>query len=176
MHKLMTTHIALLRAINVAGYQPVSMAGLRAFATELGLRNVRTLLQSGNLVFETDKTDVDELLEREAKTRLGLETDFIVRTAGEWEKIVARNPFADQAKADAARLHVVFMKDKAKSFAWPGPEIVRVDGRQLYVTYPNGAGRSKLTARVIEKAAGTRGTARNWNTVLKLQRDARIAP
>lgn len=164
----MTTHIALLRAINVAGHQPVSMADLRAFATELGLRNVRTLLQSGNLVFDTSKSNVAQLLEREAEKRLGLTTDFVVRTADEWDEVVRRNPFPDAAKNDPGRLVVLFTKEPVVSFEWSGPEIVKPDGRQVYVIYPNGQGRSRLKL--------PRGTARNWNTVLKLQSNARVAP
>lgn len=159
-------NVALLRAVNVAGHQPVSMAELRAFFEDLKFTHVKTLLNSGNIVF--DGTATEEMLEREAEKRLGLATDFIVRNASEWQKIVERNPFAREAKDDPARLVVFPMKAAAKEFDWPGPEIVRVDGTNAYIYYPEGQGRSKLTTAVLDKRLGTRGTARNWNTAMKI--------
>lgn len=159
-------NVALLRAVNVAGHQPVPMAGLRAFFEELGFEDVKTLLQSGNVVFSGKTTEA--FLETEAKKRLGLATEFFVRTAKEWISIVERNPFVREAKNDPARLVLLTLKRAAHDFEWPGPEIVRVDGRNAYVYYPDGQGRSKLTNAVLAKRLGTACTARNWNTVLKL--------
>jgi uncharacterized protein (DUF1697 family) len=88
---------------------------------------------------------------------------------------VARNPFPAEAERDPAHLTVVFLKDapKAKAVealaaAIRGREVIQADGRHLYAYYPDGVGRSKLTHALIESKLGTRGTARNWNTVLKL--------
>ena len=93
----------------------------------------------------------------------------------EWEKIVARKPFPEEAKKDPSHLVVVFLKTappakrvEALRAAIVGPEIICCDGKQLYVVYPAGMGRSKLTGALIEKKLDSRGTARNWNTVLKL--------
>ena len=160
----MTTYIALLRGINVGGHQKVTMADLRDMATRLGLATVQTLLQSGNLVFRADArpaAHLEHLLEAEAIKRLALQSDFMVRTAEEWKKIVARNPFREQAVRDPSHLVVMFFKD--------APKIVHADGRQAYITYPDGIGDSRLTNVLIERKLGVRGTARNWNTVLKLE-------
>lgn len=156
----------------------MAMADLRAMLTKIGFANVQTLLQSGNLVFQSDGRDASELerlLEGETRKRLHVETDFFVRTAQEWGRIVRRNPFPKEARADPSRLVLVVLKDapgakelKTLQEAIVGPECVRGDGRQLYVTYPAGQGRSRLTNAFIEKKIRTRGTARNWNTVLKL--------
>jgi uncharacterized protein (DUF1697 family) len=174
----MTIHIALLRAVNVGGRGAVAMAALRSFATELGLEDARTLLQSGNLVFRSGaKPDaLERLLEAEAMRRLDLRTEFFVRTAKEWAAIVEANPFPDEAQRDPGHLVLMVLKNapaadavKALQAAIKGPEIVRTEGRQAYITYPDGIGRSKLTHTIIEKKLGTRGTGRNWNTVMKLR-------
>ena len=173
-----TVHVALLRAVNVAGHQPVAMADLRDFLTRLGFADVRSLLQSGNLVFRGGTRTgaaLERWLEAEAAKRLALQTAFLVRTAAEWRAVVARNPFPEEAERDPARLVVVFLRDappakavRALQAAITGRETVRATGAHAYIVYPDGQGRSRLTAAVIEKHLGTRGTARNWNTVLKI--------
>src|SRR5476651_1655499 len=98
----MTTHVALLRGINVGGNRKVSMADLKGFLGELGFENPRTLLQSGNAVFGSSTRSgaaLEGFLESQAAKRLGLETLFLVRTAAEWAEIIARNPFPAEAKS-----------------------------------------------------------------------------
>jgi uncharacterized protein (DUF1697 family) len=174
----MTTHIALLRGINVGGNKKVAMADLRGFLTHLGFGEARSLLQSGNVVFRSDAltgADLERLLDAEAEKRLGLKTEFFVRTPEEWQAAIASNPFPDEAESDPSHLVVMFLKQApdakdvaALQAAIVGREVVRAAGRQAYITYPDGIGDSKLTINVIEKKLGTRGTGRNWNTVLKL--------
>jgi uncharacterized protein (DUF1697 family) len=174
----MTIHIALLRAINVGGRNLVAMSDLRQLFTDLGFGEARTLLQSGNVVFESPQkadAEMERRLEKEIAERLGVAADFIVRNANDWKKIVARNPFPKQAKEDPGHLLVDFLKSapsaenvRSLQSAIKGPEIIRSDGKQLYIVYPDGVGRSKLTATLIERKLERRGTARNWNTVLKL--------
>ncbi len=174
----MAVQIALLRGINVGGRKQVAMADLRDFLTQLGLGDVQSLLQSGNLVFRSDTRSgaaLERTLETEAAKRLGLETDFFVRSAAEWQTIVARNPFPEEAERDPGHLVVMILKGapaarevKALQDAIIGRELVRADGRAAYIVYPDGIGRSRLTNAVVEKALSTRGTGRNWNTVLKL--------
>jgi len=168
-------HIALLRAVNVAGHKAVAMADLRELLTQLGFSDARSLLQSGNLVFNAQKrptADLERLLETEAATRLALTTDFFVRTGDEWKAIVANNPFRNEAKSDPSHLVVALLKKECDvqplQAAISGREVVRADGRHLYIVYPDGIGRSRLTNALIEKKLGTRATARNWNTVLRL--------
>jgi uncharacterized protein (DUF1697 family) len=175
----MTVHIALLRAVNVGGHQQVAMADLRDLLTRLGFSGVRSLLQSGNLVFRSDAgagAQLERTLEAETAKRLGVATDFFVRTAAEWRAVVARNPFREEARRDPGHLVVLFLKDepdgkdvKALEDAIVGREEVQAVGKQLYAVYPDGQGKSRLTIALIEKKLGTRGTGRNWNTVLKLE-------
>ncbi len=174
----MTTYIALLRAINVGGTKTIAMADLRAFVEALGFDDARTLLQTGNVVFEgkaQGAAAIERLLESEAAKRLDLQTDFMIRTDKELAAIITRNRFPNEAKRDPSHLVVQFMKDaptaaavKSLQGAIKGPETVRAIGKQLYVVYPDGIGRSKLTAKLMEDKLGTRATGRNWNTVLKL--------
>ena len=174
----MPVHIALLRGINLAGHKPVNMADLRNFVTKLGFVEAQSLLQSGNLVFRNEGptgAELEHLLEAEAAKRLNLNTDFFVRTAEEWKRIIAQNPFHEQAERDQSHLLVLFLKNRhsaknleALQVAIKGPEIVRAVGSAAYIVYPNGIGKSRLTNAVIESKLVTRSTGRNWNTVLKL--------
>jgi uncharacterized protein (DUF1697 family) len=165
----MSVRVALLRGINVGGKKMVAMSDLRALAERLGLREAKTLLQSGNLVFRSDKSPVqlEKLLENELD-----DVGVFVRTAEEMADIVAGNPFPAEAKNDPGRLVVMLLKDAKDAAvlngAVAGREIARGKGRHVYIYFPDGQGRSKLTNAVIERKLATRGTARNWNTVLKL--------
>jgi uncharacterized protein (DUF1697 family) len=174
----MTTHIGLLRAVNLPGTNRVAMAELRDLVASLGFGNVRTLLQSGNFVFDAKvaaDAKLEAMLEGAAAKTLGVATDFFVRSAKEWQALIGANPFPKEAKSDPGHLIVLCLKTApaaaavtALQKAIKGREVVRANGREAYITYPDGAGRSKLTIALIEKHLGTRGTARNWNTVLKL--------
>jgi uncharacterized protein (DUF1697 family) len=171
-------HVALLRAVNLGQHNKISMADLKALLVGLGFEDVQTLLQSGNVVFEAagrTAAQLEQALEGAAAKRLALETGFFVRTAKEWQTVVDANPFPKEATVDPGHLLAVVLKDPvtlanvtALQKAIVGREVVRAKGRCLYVVYPDGIGRSKLTSAMIEKKLGTRGTGRNWNTVLKL--------
>jgi uncharacterized protein (DUF1697 family) len=174
----MTIQIALIRGINVGGHQAVAMSDLRDLLTQLGFDGSRSLLQSGNLVLRCDArtgAELESMLEMEAEKRLGLRADFLIRSAKEWRQVVARNPFRKEAEGDPSHLVVMFLKSGANAkdvqavqAAITGPETIRADGRQLYIVYPDGIGKSRLTNALIEKKLGIRGTARNWNTLLKI--------
>jgi uncharacterized protein (DUF1697 family) len=175
---LMSVHVALLRGINVGGKKAVAMSALRDLVSDLGFTGVKTLLQSGNLVFESDGQTGDRLenlLETETSEQLGVSPDYVVRSATEWAKVVAANPFPKEVETDPSHVVVMFLKTApppksvhALEASIQGSEIVRGRGKQLYIVYPAGIGTSKLTGALIERKLGTRGTARNWNTVLKL--------
>jgi uncharacterized protein (DUF1697 family) len=139
---------------------------------------VKTLLQSGNVVFDAGRKTgaaLERLLEVETEKALGVGVDFHVRTAAEWDAIIARNPFLAEAKRDPGHLLVMTFKDapsaknvNALQAAIKGPEYVHFDGRQGYLVYPAGIGTSKLTSALMDRILSHRGTARNWNTVMKL--------
>jgi len=167
----------LLRGINVGGHRSVGMTDLRNFLTQLGFDDVRSLLQSGNLVFNSRArtgAELERFLEAEAMKRFALEIDIFVRAPEEWKSMIRQNPFRKEAELDPAHLVVMLLKSppRAEDVAAlqegiSGGEIVRAKGRHLYAFYPDGQGRSRLTNAVIERRLG-RCTGRNWNTVLKL--------
>jgi uncharacterized protein (DUF1697 family) len=172
----MTCYVALLRGINVGGNKMVSMAALREVLTKRGFKDVKTLLQSGNVVFRAPAQPPAKLeaqLEREIEKAFGMKVDFHIRTADEWQAIVDGNPFGAEARRDPSRMHVTCYKaplDKASvkeaRAAITGPEVLHADGRHLYMVFPDGMGNSKAAVIVGRKLPP--GTARNWNTVLKL--------
>ena len=174
----MSSQAALLRAVNVGGTGKVPMADLRALAQDAGLKNVRSLLNSGNLVFDAGAKPAaacEKLLEAACAKAFGLKTDIHVRSAAEIDAIITRNPFAKEARDDPGHLVVLFMRGapdaisfKTLQAAIKGRERVLGDGRYAYVTYPDGIGDSKLTSAVIARHLGFAGTARNWNTLGKL--------
>lgn len=175
----MTTIIALLRGINVGGKNLVPMAGLRAAALEVGLDDPATLLQSGNLVARAASArpaEIEASLEAIVAERIGPRIDVMVRTAKEWATVIAKNPFDDLAASDPSHLVAMILKEAPKPAAVEslraaivGNETIEAVGRTLYVAYPDGIGTSKLTNAIIERKLATSGTARNWNTVLKIR-------
>lgn len=161
--------IALLRAVNVGGTGKLAMAELREVCAEIGLQDVTTYIQTGNIVFRDGP--VEQLAPALAQSH-GLRTEVILRTLEEWRRAIAANPFPD---AEPARLLYYFLAadpppesvTAAESF-WAGPEQVRVLGRQAYLHFPNGIGASRFPFPKLEKLLGCPGTGRNANTVNKL--------
>lgn len=169
-------YIALLRGVNVGGNRKLPMADLKRELTALGYANVRTLLASGNVVFEGKKQSteaVERKLERDLAARMGLETDVMVRTPEEWAAAMAANPFVAEAQSQPSRLLLVALKSEPAAPAraalatylerLAGPERVEVRGREVFVFFPEGQADSKLNLRALGSSTG-----RNWNTVSKL--------
>lgn len=177
-----TVYVALLRAVNLGGATKVGMASLRDHLARAGFPGVQSILQSGNLVFGTEKQAVARIEQRlEAELVRGgwRATEVFVRSSEEWQSIVSANPYPREAEDDPGHLLVMLLKDAPTPGGWKtlgrsirGPERVRGDGRTAYLVYPEGIGTSKLTPAVVERALGTRGTMRNWNTVRKLEESA----
>lgn len=159
----MPPQIALLRAINLGSRNRVPMAELREKLSEAGYGEVQTVVQSGNLVLEKpgDADDLRKLI----KKWFDVDQPVIVRTAAQWRKVIEKNPLD---VPDGKRFQVVFFADRVKKIDVGdiGKEEVAFAGREIYCSHPDGLQRSPL-ARKLGKLEG--GTARNWNTVLKLQ-------
>jgi uncharacterized protein (DUF1697 family) len=170
--------IVLLRGVNVGGANRVSMKDLCAVAASLGFAGARSLLQTGNLVIDGQPEGAPALegrFEAAFKADLGLDVDVVVREPGEWRTMVSSNPFPDAAEHEPSRLQVVVLKSTPGAdregrlrAACRDGEAVRLVGREAFIHYPAGIGGSRLVNAVIDRALGARGTARNWNTVLKL--------
>ena len=173
-------HVSLIRGINVGGNRRIAMERLRAVHVAAGLREPRTLLQSGNVAFIAGKekrADLEATIAAALAEEMGVAVDVLVRTPAEIEAVLAANPLPAEAEADPSHLLVMFLKappDKAgaaRLAALPvAGELVRPGAEALYLYYPPpaGIGHSKLTGAVIEKALGTSGTARNWTTLTRL--------
>jgi len=173
----MMRYVALLHAVNVGG-RKVTMKELRDMAEGLGFADVRTLLASGNLIFETKKTSpakLESTLEKAIEATFGLFSDVMVRDPAEWRAIIAANPFPKKAKDDPAHFVVAIGKaaPDAKALAewldafrrkYDKGEQVKAVGRDIFIDYGPSVGQSKL---VIPKKLFT-GTARNWNTARKI--------
>lgn len=158
-----TPRIALLRAVNVGGAK-VAMAELRQMAQGIGLHRPKTLLNSGNLVFDSAEAPdaLETLLERETEKHLGVRTEYMVRTLGEWREIIAANPYPQEAQDDPGHLVLIALKGApgeaeldALKAANPGRERLTLKGRELYAVYPDGIGESKLTNALMLRKLGT---------------------
>lgn len=163
----MPIHIALLRAVNVGGTSTIPMAELRSICERLGFTDVKTYIQSGNVLFrsELSETEVRQRLEDALAIWMGKTPGVILRSRRALEEVVAKAPFPD---AKPNFLLVTFLPEPPAANALeklvaPDGEEVRIEGREIFIHYPNGSGRSKLKLPAL-----TTGTARSLNTVRKL--------
>ncbi len=173
----MSPHIALLRGVNVGG-RKVLKDDLLGLAQDLGFDEAKTLLASGNLVLwgkAGSDADIEKRLEDGLEKRMGVRTEFFVRTPAELKAIIDHNPYPDQVRSHPNHLLVHFMKgplpdgDEATlRAAITGPETFEARGRELYIDYPEDVGHSMLDRDWKKTKRAPVGTSRNWNTVLKL--------
>ncbi len=173
----MGAYVAFLRGINVGGHRKIKMANLKQVHESMGHCNVATLLQSGNIVFESSETDRQKLIQdivKEYENGLGIHTDVIVRSGAELGEIVRECPFPLSPNREPRFLHVVLLSGLPRSDAvrnllmYDGPEEKHISEDAMYVYYTEGSGRSKFTVPFIEKTLAVRATSRNWNTVTKI--------
>jgi len=179
-----TTYVVLLRGVNVGGARPLPMAGLRDALSAAGHRDVRTYVQSGNVVLSsrTAAASVARSVHRAIVNGFGLDVPVLVRSAAELAEVAAHHPF-DRPGGDPGRqLHVAFLEAPPPAAAVAAldprraaPEELHVRGREIYLWCPNGMGRSKVLTGV-ERALGTPMTVRNWRTVTELRRLAADGP
>ncbi len=174
----MTAYVAFLRAVNVGGKNTLPMVALRDALTGAGLDEVATVLQSGNVVFRsrTSAGAAAKIVAGTIEEAFGLQIGVVIRSAAELEAVAATNPFLDpEADRDPKALHVAFLARRPTAAAVAKldpdrspPDAFAVLGREVYLSYPDGSGRSRLTLEYLEGALGVTGTARNWRTVQRL--------
>jgi uncharacterized protein (DUF1697 family) len=172
-----TTFIALLRAVNVGGKNPVSMAKLRSVLESCGYTDVTTYIQSGNIVFDGKERTAAAVLpkiEAAIAREFGLTVGVVMRTAKELTAAIEANPFLRRVP-DRTKLHVAFLNqapDRARletlDPARFAPDEFAVGRREVYLHCPDGLGRSKLAVALGTKLGPGPATVRNWNTVTKL--------
>ena len=177
-------HIALLRGINVGGRNRLPMAALAGFFEEAGCGAVRTYIQSGNVVFRAaDRVAaaVPDVVASAIERELGFRPALVMRTGEALDDVVRNNPFL-AAGAEEKELHVAFLDGvpEAERVAALDPErsppdAFAVRGREVYLRYPRGMGRTKLGGDYLERTLGVAATVRNWRTTMKLRELAREA-
>ncbi len=169
-------YVALLRGVNVGGKNKLPMADLRDIFTAAGCAAVQTYIQSGNVVFEAAQDLAErapEIVTGAVRRRFGYETAVVMRSREELRQVVASNPF--DTSGEPRLLHVAFLENtpgaEAVSRLDPErspPDAFAVRGRNVYLHYPNGVARSKLTNEYLAAQLQSVSTMRNWRTVLTL--------
>lgn len=153
------------------------MADLKTALSGAGLTNSQTLLQSGNIVLESnaDPAALTDIVEATIETSFGFHSHVIVRTDSEIAAIVEGNPYEVQTEVDPRMVHVMFFKTTPVAAMFDdlrasheGSEEMTLVGGELFLHYPDGSGRSRLSGSYVERYLTVPGTARNWNTVLKI--------
>ena len=176
----MTTYVALLRGVNVSAKKPIRMAELQESCLALGLQNVRTYLQSGNLVFDTKTTDTQKLasmLTAMIAKKFGHRVDVLVLAARALNRIAAMNPLRPPSSGDAqTSFHATFLfepipANRFSKLTLPARpnEKATLTGQVVFLHCPNGYGKTKLNNNFFEKTLGVVATTRNWRTVLALR-------
>ena len=171
--------IAILRGINVGANRKVPMADLKVMCERLGLKNLQTYIQSGNIVFELAQPEpISELqhkLQHAFTKAFGFDIPVLIRTAEEWAETIEKNPFLKEENADIDRLHLTCLKEipapelleKIKAYQYL-PDCYEIIGREVYIYCAVGYGTSKLTNPFFESKLKVSATTRNWKTVMKL--------
>lgn len=173
----MKTFIGLLRGINVGGHNKIPMSDLRRLCSEIGWANVQTYIQSGNLVFSTSgrPAALEVELQHAIERRFGFSIPIIIRAAEDWPTYIKTNPFLKACEKEPHLVMLCLSKTSPKTDAVKGlrerasnGESIVQAGDALWIHFPNGVARSKLSPTVLDRMAGSSVTARNWLTVLKL--------
>jgi len=174
----MQKYVSLLRGINVSGQKKITMAALRDMYRQIGLEQVQSYIQSGNVLFTSGISDIDELqmrIESAIKDRFGFTVDVILRTSDAIGALSLENPFLRQDGIDLKKLHVTFFNQRvSKDVSAPldtrhfVPDGFSLTATHAFVFCPNGYGRTKINNLFFEKNLKVKCTTRNWNTITKL--------
>jgi uncharacterized protein (DUF1697 family) len=168
----MQTYISMLRGINVSGQKKIRMADLKSLYESLGLGNVQTYLQSGNVVFDGEEQDAAKLrdsIEAQIESRFGFSVPVLIRTGDDFRRIIENHPFAGE---EAIRVLVTFLYERPDKSKWEelGHHKDKVDQfalgeQEIFLFCPGGYGRTKLSNTFFEKKLGVVATTRNWKSV-----------
>jgi uncharacterized protein (DUF1697 family) len=175
----MQTFISILRGINVSGQKKILMADLKVLYENLKFKDVRTYIQSGNVIFKSNEPLSDIEFEKKIEDQIFKKYNFhvpvIIRSEDEIRKIIAANPFLKEKNIDPKKLHVTFLsnipdKENVESIEKMdfSPDKFMISGKEVYLYVPNGYGETKISNTFFEKKLKVKATTRNWNTVNKL--------
>jgi uncharacterized protein (DUF1697 family) len=171
----MPIYVSMLRGINVGGNKRIKMDKLRTSLEALGLEQVKTYIQSGNVVFKAAKVTpaaISTKIEASILKTFGFQVSVITRTVEQMKKTVAGNPFLKQPGIDQEKLHVAFLSEAPASAALKkladltlSPDQSRCLGKELYLYFPNGVSGSSLWKHPLDRVLSVITTTRNWKTV-----------
>jgi uncharacterized protein (DUF1697 family) len=174
----MTTHLALLRGINVSGHNMIKMDALKATLEAIGFKNVTTYIQSGNVFVDTDEENAASVgfqIKQEIFKVFGYEVPVVVIGKADLEACFQNNPYLRLADVDIKKLYVAFVSKELTPSALDElkisqfkPDEASIDSSRIYIKYDIGAGKTRLDQKYIEKKLNVTATIRNWNTVTKL--------
>ncbi|AXB57777.1 DUF1697 domain-containing protein [Flavobacterium fluviale] len=173
----MTTHLALLRGINVSGHNMMKMDALKTMLENIGFQNVRTYLQSGNVFIdsEEDASKVGFMIKQEIFKVFGHEVPVVVISKDDLESCFSNNPFLKEKDADIKKLYVAFVSTALKKenindlkISQFKPDEASIDENRIFIKYAVGAGKTRFDQKYIEKKLNVTATIRNWNTVTNL--------
>jgi len=174
----METYICMLRGINVSGQKLIKMEDLRLTFEIMGFKNVRTYIQSGNIIFESKESnseDIENLIKKTILNEYGYDVSVMVKQKKELVEVLENNPLIKSGNEDHSKLHVTFLSDtpleenlkKIKGADYGSGEFF-VSGNTVYLYCPDGYGRTKLSNNFFENKLKVTATTRNWKTVTKL--------
>ncbi len=171
----MPSFASLLRGINVSGHKKIPMAGLKTLYEELGFTQVKTYIQSGNVVFETDQQNMSlirQLIESKIEATYGFDVTVLIRTADELRQVASSNPFET-----IEDVYVTFLAEEPSPEKWAnlksldlGTERMELKNEELYLQFPDGYGKAKLSNPFVESKLKVRATTRNWRTINEILR------
>ena len=174
----MTTHLALLRGINVSGHNMIKMEALKTMLESIGFSNVRTYVQSGNVFVDTKEENASKvgfMIKQEIFKVFGHEVPAVVIAKEDLEKCFKNNPFLKEKEVDTKKLYVAFISADLKSenindlkISQFKPDEASIDGNRIFIKYAVGAGKTRFDQKYIEKKLNVTATIRNWNTVTNL--------
>jgi uncharacterized protein (DUF1697 family) len=172
----MQTFISFLRGVNMTGHNSIKMTDLSALFISLGLKDVKTFIQSGNVIFsdfnKIPESDLSLTIERSILEKFNYKVPVMIRTNQELGDLFSSNPFLDETNFDPAKMAVLFLHDepsksqiqKVANVDYP-PDKFKIVGREIFLYCPNGFGKTKLYTNFFEKKMGVIGTGRNWKTI-----------
>jgi len=174
----MTTHLALLRGINVSGHNMIKMEALKAMLENIGFTNVRTYVQSGNVFVDTEEESASKvgfMIKQEIFKVFGHDVPAVVIDKNDLEKCFMNNPFLKEKEVDTKKLYVAFVSTALKDdnindlkISQFKPDEANIDGSRIFIKYAVGAGKTRFDQKYIEKKLNVTATIRNWNTVTNL--------
>jgi uncharacterized protein (DUF1697 family) len=174
----MTTHLALLRGINVSGHNMIKMEALKTTLEAIGFQNVQTYIQSGNVFVDTEEENASKvgfLIKQEIFKVFGHEVPIVVIAKEDLEACFKNNPFLKEKEIDIKKLYVAFISIALQSTSINDlkisqfkPDEASIDGSRIFIKYAVGAGKTRFDQKYIEKKLNVTATIRNWNTVTQL--------